>query len=94
MSTNRDQFVIDESGNKTGVLVDIDRYSELIEAAEELESIRAFDEAKASNDEEIPLGQAINEIEGAIVGLRSLHPSSRTETTREPANIITHAFEI
>ena len=64
MSTNRDQFVIDQSGNKTGVLIDIDRYSRLIEAAEELESIRAFDEAKASNDEAIPLAQAIKEIEG------------------------------
>jgi hypothetical protein len=65
MSTNRDQFVIDESGNKTGVLVDINRYSELLEAEEELESIRAFDEAKASNDEVIPFAQAVEEIEGA-----------------------------
>ena len=65
MSTNRDQFVIDESGNKTGVLVDINRYSELLEAQEELESIRAYDEAKASNDEAIPFAQAIKEIEGA-----------------------------
>lgn len=30
---------------------------------EELESIRAYDEAKASNDEAIPFAQAINEIE-------------------------------
>ena len=35
MSTNRDQFVIDESGNKTAVLVRIDRYSELLEAQDE-----------------------------------------------------------
>lgn len=64
MSTNKDQFVIDESGNKTGVLVDINRYSELLEAEEELESIRAYDEAKASNDKAIPFAQAIKEIEG------------------------------
>jgi hypothetical protein len=64
MSTNRDQFVIDESGNKTAVLVRIDRYSELLEAQEELEAIRAYDEAKASNDETIPFAQAIKEIEG------------------------------
>ena len=64
MSTNRDQFVIDESGNKTAVLVRIDRYSELLEAQEELEAIRAYDEAKASNDEAIPFAQAITEIEG------------------------------
>lgn len=65
MSTNRDQFVVDESGNKTGVLVGIERYSELLEAQEELESIRAYDEAKASNEEPIPFAQAIKEIEGA-----------------------------
>ena len=64
MSTNTEQFVIDGSGNKTAVLLDIDRYSELLEAQEELESIRAFDEAKASNDEAIPFAQAIKEIEG------------------------------
>ena len=65
MSTNRDQFVIDESGNKTGVLLGIERYSELLEAQEELESIRAYDEAKASNDQAIPFAQAVKEIEGA-----------------------------
>ncbi len=64
MNTNREQFVVDESGNKTAVLVDIDRYSELLEAQEELESIRAYDEAKASKDEAIPFAQAIKEIEG------------------------------
>ncbi len=33
------------------------------EALEELESIRAFDAAKASNDEAIPFEQAVAEIE-------------------------------
>jgi hypothetical protein len=65
MSTNGEQFVIDAGGNKTAVLLDINRYSELLEAQEELEAIRAFDEAKASNDEAIPFAQAIKEIEGA-----------------------------
>jgi len=64
MSTNRKQFVVDESGNKTAVLLDMDKYSELLEAQEELEAIRAYDEAKASNDEAIPLTQAVKEIEG------------------------------
>lgn len=65
MSVAKEQFVVDESGNRTAVLLDIARYFELIEAQEELESIRAFDEAKASGDEAIPLSQAIKEIEGA-----------------------------
>ncbi len=64
MSVAKEQFVVDESGNRTAVLLDIERYFELLEAQEELESIRAFDEAKASGDEAIPLSQAIKEIEG------------------------------
>jgi hypothetical protein len=65
MTTNREQFVVDESGNRTAVLLEIDRYSELLEAQEELDAIRAFDEAKASNEEPIPFAQAIKEIEGS-----------------------------
>ena len=65
MSTNREQFVVDESGKRTAVLLEIDRYAELVEAQEELEAIRAFDEAKASNEEPIPFAQAIEEIEGS-----------------------------
>ena len=59
MSTNREQFVVDESGKRTAVLLEIDRYSELVEAQEELEAIRAYDEAKASDDDAIPFTQAI-----------------------------------
>lgn len=65
MSANSEQFVIDARGNKTAVLLDINRYSELLEAQEELEAIRAFDEAKASHEEPIPFAQAIKEIEGS-----------------------------
>lgn len=65
MTTDSEQFVIDASGNKTAVLLNINRYSELLEAQEELEAIRAFDEAKAPNEEPIPLAQPIKEIEGS-----------------------------
>ena len=61
MTTNREHFVVDESGKRTAVLLEIDRYSELLEAQEELEAIRAFDEAKASNEEPIAFAQAIKE---------------------------------
>jgi hypothetical protein len=64
MSANRDQFILDDNGKRTAVLLEIDRYSELIEAQEELEAIRAYDEAKASNDDVIPFSQAVKEIEG------------------------------
>ena len=59
MSVTREQFVVDESGNRTAVLLDIERYFELLEAQEELESIRAFDEAKASGDDAIPFSHVV-----------------------------------
>lgn len=65
MSVAKERFVVDESGRRTAVLIDIERYSELLEAQEELESIRAYDEAKASDDEAVPFSQAVKEIEGA-----------------------------
>lgn len=61
----REQYVIDERGNRTAVLLDVERYLELLEAQEELESIRAYDEAKASGDEVVALTQALDEIESA-----------------------------
>lgn len=63
MATNKEQFVVDERGNRTAVLLDIERYSELLEALGELEAIRAYDEAKASGDEAVPVSQALLNIE-------------------------------
>ena len=61
-----EKYIVDSSGNKTAVLIDIDEYKlilEELEELEELESIRAYDHAKASNDESIPFEQALKEIE-------------------------------
>lgn len=57
------QYVTDERGVRIGVLLDIADYERLLEALEELEAIRAYDRAKASQDEVIPFEQAIEEIE-------------------------------
>jgi len=65
MNTAGARYVIDEHGNRTAVLLDVKRYFELLEAQEELDSIRAFDAAKESGDEVIPFTQAVSEIEGA-----------------------------
>lgn len=58
-----EKYIIDSAGNKTAVLIDIAEYKKILEELEELESIRAYDDAKASNDESIPLDQALKEIE-------------------------------
>ena len=63
MSKFEENFVTDEKGNRIGVILDIANYHKLLEEIEELESIRAYDAAKASGDETIPFEQAISEIE-------------------------------
>ena len=59
----KERYVVDEAGNRVAVLIDIEEYQKVLEALEELESIRAYDEAKGSNDEIISFDQAIKEIE-------------------------------
>ena len=59
----KEQYVVNENGERTAVLLDVDYYHELLAAFEEMESIRAYDEAKSSEDEVIPFIQATEEIE-------------------------------
>jgi PHD/YefM family antitoxin component YafN of YafNO toxin-antitoxin module len=64
MSVNlKERYVIDDTGNRVAVLIDIEEYQRILEALEELESINAYDDAKASNDAVISFDEAINEIE-------------------------------
>jgi PHD/YefM family antitoxin component YafN of YafNO toxin-antitoxin module len=63
MLTFKERYVVDDKGERLGVLLDIAEYRKLLEELEELESIRAFDAAKASGDKVIPFEQAVAEIE-------------------------------
>ena len=58
----KERYVIDENNNRVGVLLDIEYYQHILEALEELEAIRAYDEAKASGEKAIPFDQAMIEI--------------------------------
>ena len=59
MITLKERFIVDENGQRVGVLLDIEDYRQLLEEVEELEAIRAYDAAKASGDEAVPLEQAL-----------------------------------
>jgi hypothetical protein len=59
----QERFIVDENGKRIGVLLDIEDYHRLLEELEELEALRAYDAAKASGDEVLPLEQALTEIE-------------------------------
>ena len=63
MSKFKERYVVDEKGNRVGVLLNIEDYCFLLKELEQLESIRAYDAAIASNDEVISFEQAIAEIE-------------------------------
>lgn len=43
----RERYVVDEKGHRVGVLLDIGDYRRVLAELEELESIRAYDAAKA-----------------------------------------------
>ncbi len=63
MKTVTEKFLIDEKGKKVGVLLSFSEYKKLLKELEELESLYAYDRAKASKDAVIPFEQAIKEIE-------------------------------
>ena len=61
--TGREQFVVDEKGRRVKVIIDLKAYEVILAKLEELESIRAYDEARASGEEPLSFEQVISEIE-------------------------------
>ena len=61
--TRPTQFLTNEKGEKIAVVITVEEYAKILEELEELEDIRAYDEAKASGETPIPLQQALDEIE-------------------------------
>ncbi|HII06449.1 MAG TPA: hypothetical protein HA349_03790 [Methanotrichaceae archaeon] len=57
------QYVVNEKGDRTGVLLSLENYQKLLDELEELESLRAYDAAKTSGEEALSFEQAIGEIE-------------------------------
>jgi len=63
MANIKERYLVDDNGNRIGVVLNMKDYHRLLEQLEELESIRAYDAAKASGDEVVPFEQAVAEIE-------------------------------
>lgn len=61
MTTHR--YIVNDQGEKVSVVLDIAEYDRVMAELEELESIRAYDRAKASGDEAVDFEQAVREIE-------------------------------
>jgi len=63
MPTTKQRYLTDEKGQRVGVVLDLDEYRKMLDQIEELDSIRAYDEAKASQEKPISLDLAMAEIE-------------------------------
>ena len=57
------QYIIDENKERTGVILSVEDWERIVEELEELDDIPAYDEAKSSYQERIPLEQAVREIQ-------------------------------
>ena len=63
MRNIKERYLVDDNGNRIGVVLNMKDYRRLLEQLEELESIRAYDAAKASGDEVVPFEQAVTGVE-------------------------------
>ena len=61
------QFIVDEEGKRTAVVLPIEEYERMLEALEDMEALREADEAlealRRGEEDSLPLEEAIQEIE-------------------------------
>jgi hypothetical protein len=57
------QYVVDEKQQPQAVLVPLAEWERIVEDLDELDDIRAYDEAKAGPQTPIPFDQAVREIQ-------------------------------
>ncbi|HEY9702950.1 MAG TPA: hypothetical protein V6C58_10915 [Allocoleopsis sp.] len=63
ITLNNEKYISDKEGNIISVILDIQEYEKIRAELEELAEIRAYDQAKSMDDEEIDFEKAIYEIE-------------------------------
>jgi len=56
------QYLVDENQKRKAVVLPVDEWAQIVEELEELDDIRAYDEAKAQAQDSIPFEQAVREI--------------------------------
>ena len=62
MVDTKEKYVTDSKGNRVAVLLEVEEYRRLLDALEELESIRSYDAAVAVREDAIPFDKAVEEI--------------------------------
>jgi hypothetical protein len=87
----KERFVVDDTGNRVAVLLDIDEYQRVLEALEELETITAYDEAKGWNDgltRQYVKSKAADELRELGVPSRRRREAGDVELHREICNTL------
>ena len=57
-----EEYVVDGEGNRKAVLIPISEWQRVVEMLEELDDMRAYDEAKSQPSEPVPFDRAVAEI--------------------------------
>ncbi|MDX9976022.1 MAG: hypothetical protein RBU21_23790, partial [FCB group bacterium] len=58
------QYLVDENQVRTAVVIPIEAWERIVDDLEELDDIRALDEAKSGPQESVPFEEAVREIQG------------------------------
>jgi hypothetical protein len=62
ITTLHPEYVVDEKARKKSVLISIAEWQQLLEAIEELDDIRAYDQAKKEPGDLVPFEEAVRQI--------------------------------
>jgi hypothetical protein len=57
------QYITDDKGKKISVVLPIEEYQTILDDLEDLEDIRLYDEAKASDEPSFPIDEAFKIVE-------------------------------
>ena len=61
MIVTHEEYVVDRDGERKAVIVPLDEWQAVLEALEDYEDVRAYDEAKRQPSEPIPFEQAVRQ---------------------------------
>ena len=57
-----EEYLVDEKGNRKAVVLPISGWTKVLELLEELDDIRAYDQAKMGPQDAVPFEQAVREV--------------------------------
>jgi hypothetical protein len=63
-----EEYLTDEQGHKKAVVVPINEWQQILDALEELDEIKAYDNSKKEPSESVPFEQALREIKEGKIG--------------------------